>query len=409
MDLVHRICCGLDVGKREVVACLRRSLGDGQIAKEVRPFGTTVAGLLELLDWLRAADCKVVAMESTGVYWKPVHHILSGSCTVVLGNAHEIRQRPGKKTDKADAEWIAELLAHGLITASFVPPPPIAALRDLTRMRVSLVQCRTQEKNRVHKILEDTNIKLASVATDIFGKSGRAMLAALISGETDPAVLAEKALGRLKRKKGELELALHGNFTPHHAKLIELSLRHINELDSEIAELEQEIEKVVEPLRPELAILESIPGVAETAARAIIAEIGTDMQRFGSAGRLASWAGMCPGNNESAGKRKSGKTRKGSKWLRRILTECAWAVRKSDSHLGRRFRHFERRLGGKKAAVAVGHQILVIVWHLLHTGTLYEEERYGRLTPKQEERRRSRLVKELERLGYTVTVEKLAA
>jgi transposase len=363
---------------------------------------------MHLLKWLESANCSVVGMESTGVYWKPVHHILSTRCEVVLGNSREIRQRPGKKTDKADATWIAELLAHDLITPSFVPPPGIAALRDLTRTRIALVQSRTQAKNRVHKLLEDTNIKLASVATDIFGKSGRRIMEALIAGEAHPSTLANMALGLLRRKRGELELALHGNFTTHHAKLLRLSLDLIDELDRQIQELDEEIGRAIKPYETEIMMLDSIPGIDQIAARDIIAEIGTDMQRFGSSARLASWAGVCPGNNESAGKRKSGKTRKGSKWLRRTLTQCAWAARKTDTYLGRRFSALERRLGGKKAAVAIAHQILVIVWHLLREGTLYEEKRYGLMTQQQEERRLKRHVEELKRLGYNVTLEKAA-
>jgi transposase len=406
VELVHRICCGIDVGKREVVACLRRVLGM-ETSKEHRTFATTMTGLRELLSWLKAADCRLVAMESTGVYWRPVHNILRTECEVVLGNSRDIRQMPGRKTDKADAAWIAELLAHNLIAPSFVPPAEIAALRDLTRARASLVQTRTQAKNRVHKVLEDTNIKLASVATDIFGKSGRRMLEALGTGEQDPTTLASMALGRLKKKIPELELALEGNFTSHHAKLIKLALELIDQLNSQIATIDAEIYELTKKLNAEVVILASLPGVNRTSACAIIAEIGVDMKRFGSAERLSSWAGVCPGNNESAGKRKSGKTRKGSKWLRRVLTECAWAARKTKSHLGDRFRQLEKRIGGKKAAVAVAHQLLVIAWHCLHDGTFYEDERYGHITPKQEEQLRKKLVARLEQLGYAVNVTKL--
>jgi transposase len=277
-------------------------------------------------------------------------------------------------------------------------------LRDLTRTRVALVQTRSQTKNRVYKILEDTNVKLASVVTDLFGKSGRRMLAALIAGERDPHRLAALALGKLRRKLPHLALALTGQFTDHHAQLVQASLELIDLLDRQIADLDRQIGDVVAPLHPQIAQLDSIPGVDETAARAILAEIGTDMSRFGTDARLASWAKVCPGNDESAGKRRRGKTRKGNRYLRRVLVQCAWAARKTPTYLGRSFRRLEGRLGGKKAALAVAHKILVIVYHLLHEGTLYEEERYDHLQPRQEEQQRKRAVKALERLGYQVAL-----
>jgi transposase len=343
-----------------------------------------------------------------GVYWRPVHHVLSGTLEVVVGNAQEMRRRPGRKTDKADARWIAELLAHGLIRPSFVPPPAIQALRDLTRTRVALVQTRSQAKNRVTKVLEDTNIKLSSVVADLFGVSGRRMLAALIAGERDPNVLAALAKGRLRRKLSQLEVALTGQFTPHHAWLIQGALELIDLLDRQIADLNQQIGDLVSPLTLQMEQLTSLPGVETTAARVILAEIGTDMSRFGADTRLASWAGMCPGNDESAGKRRGGRTRKGNRYLRRVLVQCAWAARKTPTYLGRTFRRLEARLGGKKAAMAGGHKILVIVYHLLAEGTFYDEERYDRLQPRQEEQQRKRAVKALERLGYQVTLERVA-
>jgi transposase len=322
-----------------------------------------------------------------------------------VGNAPERRRRPGRKTDKADARWIAELLAHGLIRPSFLPPPPIQALRDLTRTRVALVQSRSQAKNRVHKILEDTNIKLASVVADLFGVSGRRMLAALIAGERDPHVLATFARGRLRRKLAELELALQGQFTAHHGRLIALALEVIDLMNRQIAELDQQIGELITPLYPQIEQLISIPGVEATSARMILAEIGIDMSRFGSDARLASWAGVCPGHDESAGKRRRGHTRNGNRYLRRVLVQCAWAARKTSTFLGRTFRRLEARLGGKKAAMAVAHKILVIVYHLLAEGTLYDEERYNRLSPQQEERQRRRAVQALQALGYRVTLE----
>jgi transposase len=407
MQVVHPICCGLDVHQAQLTACLRRVDADGQVTQEVREFATTYDALLTLSTWLTEEQCPVVALESTGVYWRPVYHVLMGTVEVLVGNAQEMRRRPGHKTDKADARWIAELLAHGLIRPSFIPPPPIQALRDLTRTRVALIQARTQAKNRVVKVLEDTNIKLTSVVSDLFGRSGRRMLAALLAEERDPKKLAALALGVLRRKLPQLELALTGQFTAHHAWLIQGALELIDLLDRQLADLDQRIGDLMAPLAPQLEQLTSIPGVEATAARAILAEIGTAMRHFGSAARLASWAGVCPGNDESAGKRRSGRTRKGNRYLRRVLVQCAWAARKTPTFLGQTFRRLEGRLGGKKAAMAVAHKILVIAYHLLLEGTCYEEERYDRLQSRQEERQQKRAVKALERLGYRVTIERL--
>jgi transposase len=349
-----------------VAACLRRVNVDGTVSLEHRTFQTTLRELTALSDWLVESSCPIAAMESTGVYWKPVYNVLSEALTVWVLNAHEVKQRRGKKTDRADAQWIAELLAHDLVQPSFVPPPLIGALRDLLRMRTKLVQTRTQAKNRTLMVLEDTNVKLANVVSDPFGASGRAMMEALIKGGRTPQEMAELAKGVLRRKIPQLEVALEGSFTEHHGALIRLNLEVLDLLNRQIAELDERIGTLAEPLRDELEQLKSIPGVQETAARTIIAEIGADMSRFVSAGRLASWAGLCPGNNESAGKRKSGRTRRANRHLRRILIECAWALRKTDTFLGRTFRKLEARIGGKKAAVAVGHKILVIIFHLLN-------------------------------------------
>jgi transposase len=342
------------------------------------------------------------------VYWKPVYHVWAGTLEVLVGNAQDMQQRPGRKTDKADARWIAELLAHGLIRPSFVPPPAISALRDLTRTRVALVQTRSQAKHRVHKVLADTNITLASVVTALFGVSGRRLLAALIAGERDPQTLAGLALGRLRRKRPQLEVALTGQFPVHHATIIQASLALIDLFTRQIAALDHPLGALVAPLQPQSAQWDSIPGVEETAARDMLAEIGTEMSRFGSAARLASWAGGCPGNNESAGKRRRGKSRKGNRYVRRVLVQCAWAARKTPTSLGRTFRRLEVRLGGKKAAGAVAHKILVIVYHLLTEGTVYDEERSDRLPPRQEAQQRQRAVKMLARLGYHVHVERVA-
>lgn len=409
MEVRNPVCCGIDVHKRMLVACLRRVGSGNAVTKDTREFKTTVDGLLELSTWLAEADCTVVAMESTGVYWRPVYHALSGGCEVIIGNAREIRQRPGRKTDKMDAEWIAELLAHGLISQSFVPPPAIDSLRGLTRSRVALVQTRTQAKNRVHKALEDSGIKLASVVSDLFGKSARQMLDKLVAGEREPKALARLAIGKLIKKIPQLELALKGQFTADHGFQIRLGLDHIDFLERQLAELDERITNAIEPLRTPINQLVSIPGVDECAARTVIAEIGTDMVRFGSDKRLASWAGMSPGNNESAGKNKHGRTRSGNRWLRRILTQCAWAARQGSTHLGKLFRRLEKRIGGKKAAIAVGHRILVVAFHLLKDGTCYDEGRYADLNTKREEIYNKLQISRLERAGYKVTGPEPAA
>jgi transposase len=403
MEVVHPSCCGIDVHQAQLTACLRRVTEDGQVTQAVRACATAYPALLAWLDGLSAQDCPVVAMESTGVYWRPVYHVLSGTIEVVVGNAQEMRRRPGRKTDKAAARWIAERLAHGLIRPSFVPPPATQALRDLTRTRVALVQPRSQAKNRVTNVLEDTNITRSSVVADLFGVSGRRLLAAFIAGERDPHVRAALAKGRLRRKPSQLEVARTGPCTPHHARLMQGALELIDLLDRQMADLNQQIGDLVAPLTLQMEQRTSLPGGEATAARVILAEIGTDMSRFGAETRLASWAGMCPGNDERAGKRRGGRTRKGNRYRRRVLVQCAWAARKTPTSLGRTFRRLAARLGGKKAAMAVGHKIWVIVDHLPAEGTFYDEERYDRLQPRQEEQQRKRAVKALERLGYQVT------
>ena len=408
MEMVHPICCGLDVHQASISACMRTVMADGMIKLESRTFDTTMRGLTSLLEWLVENGCIIAAMESTGVYWKPVYHVLSPVVTVWVANAAEVKQRRGKKTDKADAKWLAELLAHDLIQPSFVPPPMISALRDMVRTRTALVNSRTQAKSRVLAVLEDTNIKLSSVASDPLGKSGRAMMDALVAGYHDPKALAQMAKGVLRRKIPQLEAALEGSFTEHHAALIRLSLASVDLFNDQIAELDGRIDAMVDPIRKEVDLTKSIPGIQETAARAIIAEIGTDMTRFVSQTRLSSWAGVCPGNNESAGKRKSGKIRRGNRHLKRILIECAWATRKTNSFLGRTFRRLEARIGGKKAAVAVGHKILVIIFHLLNEGTVYNDGKYDHPSPKEEIRQQKRAIDTLHRLGFEVTLKPAA-
>jgi transposase len=343
-------------------------------------------------------------MESTGVYWKPVYHILGGVFEVTVANSYQVRNLPGRKTDKTDSEWLAELHAHGLIRPSFIPPPEIRALRDLTRTRVKLVQDRANYKNRVHKILEDANIKLGNVARDVFGVSGRAMLEALVGGERDGRALAQLARGTMRRKLPELELALSGTFTEHHALLARMLLQLIDALSGQVKVLDCRIGELMEQHARPIELLASIPGMSETSARDVIAEVGLDMARFGSDKRLASWASLCPGNNESAGKRLRGKSRHGNKYLKRVLTECAWTARNTTSFLGRTFRRLETRIGGKKAAIAVAHKILVVAYHVLSQGVPYDEARYDIPSPAKEEASKERALKALERLGFSVTL-----
>jgi transposase len=406
MEVKHSVCCGIDVHQEVVVACIRKVSGQGQVSLAYYHCGTMKRDLEQLLAWLRDQGCRIVAMESTGVYWKPVYHILAPQLEVVVGNARHLKPPRGKKTDKSDATWLAELLAHDLIRPSFIPPKEICALRDLTRTRTALVNQRTQAKNRVHKVLQDTNIKLTTVASDIFGVSGRKMLDALISGQHDPKALAQLARGVLRKKIPQLELALEGQFTEHHGLLIRMSLQQVDLLDEQIALIDERVARLSASMNNELEHLMTTPGVNEQAARVIISEIGADMSRFGSDKRLASWAALCPGNNESAGKRKSGRTRRGNKYLRRVLNQSAWGTRRTNTFLGRTFRRLEARIGAKKAAGAVAHKILVIAYHLLANGTCYEEERY-KPDPRRDRRRLKNALKTIESLGLTVRLEPL--
>ena len=409
MEKVYERCCGLDVHKKTVVACLRTPGARGRRTSEVRTFGTTTPELLALADWLLEAGCTHVAMESTGVYWKPVFNILEGVCEVLLVNAHHIKAVPGRKTDVKDCEWIADLLEHGLLRASFIPPPPIRELRDLTRYRRALIAQRATEANRVQKLLETANIKLGSVAADVLGKSGRLMLKALIAGERDGARLAELAKGPLRKKREALAPALTGRFTAHHAFLLGQLLAHMDELEAHIAQFDAQIEETLRPFaQVPLELLQTIPGVGQRTAEVILAEIGVDMRRFPTAAHLASWAGMCPGNNESAGKRKSGKTRKGDRYLRTALIEAAWAASHSrNTYLASLYARIARRRGAKKAAVAVGHSILVAVWHILRKGVPYADLGPSHFDRLNTERLTRHYLRRLEDLGLQVTVQPL--
>ncbi len=407
METMIARCGGLDVHKAQVTACVRLLI-DGAVSEIVETFGTTTPDLLALRDWLKAHAVTDVAMESTGVYWKPVYYVLEDEFEVRLVNAAHIKHVPGRKTDTIDAAWIAQLLCCGLLRGSFVPPKPIRRLRDLTRYRKALIEERSRAVNRLHKLLEDAGVKLACVATDIMGVSGRAMMRALIEGRADPEALSQLAKGKLRAKLPELRKALTARFTDHHSFLLERMLAHVEELESDIDAISGRIEQEIAPFEPAVELLRSIPGVERRAAEVILAEIGTDMTVFPTAAHLASWAGLCPGQNESAGKRKPARTRKGSKWLRKTLTESARAAaRTKESYLAERYRRLAARRGDKKAIVAISHEILTVCWHMLSSGELYREQGAGALRQRDQDRIRRRAIGQLEKLGLKVTVEAL--
>lgn len=410
MDVLHDVCAGMDVHKKRVVVCLRRVDDQGKVHKEVRTFGTFTRDLLELGDWLSKEGVRHAAMESTGVFWKPVFNVLQGQLQLMLVNAQHIKQVPGRKTDVKDCEWIAQLLQHGLLRPSFVPLPPVRELRDLTRQRTQLVNERSAVSNRIQKVLEDANVKLASVASDVLGVSGRAMLEAIVAGEDRPEELAQLARSRLRGKLPELQRALQGKVTPHHRFLLEAFLDHVKHLEAQIDRFSKRIEEVLGPLAEAVERLKTIPGVEQRAAEIIVAEIGADMSVFPTEDHLSSWAGMCPGNNESAGKRRTGKTAKGSRWLRGLLVQSAWgASRSKGTYLAAQYRRLVSRRGKKRALVAVGHSILVIAYHLLKKATTYVDlgpDFFNQLDP---ERMTRNLVKRLEELGHKVTLEPKAA
>jgi transposase len=409
MHVVHERCCGLDVHQKSVVACLITLDIQGKQHKHLRRFGTMTAELLALADWLTAAGCTHVAMESTGVYWKPVFNLFEGLFTLLVVNAQHIKQLPGRKTDMRDAEWIADLLQHGLLRASFIPSAEQRALRDLTRHRSTLVEERARIVNRLQKVLEDTNIKLAAVASDITGKSARMMLEALLAGERDVNRLADLARGRMRAKRVQLEQALAGWMQPHHCFLIAEHLSHIDYLDESIERLSAQIAARLTECEEEIVLLDTVPGLSRRSAEVLVAEIGTDLSRFPSAAHLASWAGMCPGNHESAGKRLSGRTRKGSRWLRQVLIEAAHAAARSKTtYLGAQYRRLAARRGTKKAIVAVGHTILVMVYHVLTRRQPYSDLGANYFDEHDRQAVERRLVRRLERLGLTVSIARAA-
>jgi transposase len=450
MDTLHRICAGLDVHKDTVVACVRRIDDRGRGHQEVKTFGTTTADLLELLDWLQQQQVPIVAMESTGVYWKPVFNLLEGPVEVLLVNPEHIKKVPGRKTDVKDCEWIAQLLQHGLLRASFVPPRPIRELRDLTRQRTQLVGEKASVSNRIQKVLEDANIKLGSVASDVLGASGRDMLRSLIAGVDSAEALANLARGRLRDKLPQLRKALQGRVTEHHRFLLRLHLDHLTHLEALIGQLDNRIHDEMEKDRPppaeppprgtsaaappaqapatavevaapsapppsgsgglglwqSLWLLVTIPGINRRTAEVVLAEIGADMSRFATAQQLASWAGLCPGNNESAGKRRSGRTTRGSRWLRSALVQAAWAASHTKAtYLSARYRRLARRRGKKKALVAVAHTLLVMCYEVLRKGEAYRELGADYLDKMEPDRRTKQLVRQLEKLGHKVTLE----
>jgi len=411
MRVVVERCAFLDVHRDTVMACARTPDGGCGRREEVIEFGTTTSQLLQLADWLVQRQVTLVGMEATGVYWKPVHWILEEAVGEVwVINARHMRNVPGRKTDVADAQWGAQLLEHGLVRPSFIPPRPTREQRDLTRYRKSVIEERGRETQRLHKVLEDAGVKLSSVASKVLTKSGREMIDALVAGQRDPAVLAEMAKGRMRSKIPELRDALAGRFNEHHALLCRAMLARIDQSDATIDELTAQIVKLQDPHEAAVKLLVGIPGVSYRTAQVILAEIGTDMSRFPTAGHLASWAGMCPGNNESAGKHRSGRTRHGDKWLRIALVEAGQAAgRSKNTYLGAHYHRIRGQRGPGRAAVAVGHTILVICWHLLSTGEIYTD-----LGGDYFDRRRNspahqrRLVAQLEAMGLRVTLEPAA-
>jgi transposase len=447
MEILYTPCAGLDVHKKTVKVCVLAQTLTGQLHKELRTYLTTTEELLKLGDWLKEQECTHIAFEATGVYWKPVFNLLEGNFEVLVVNAQHIKAVPGRKTDIKDAEWIADLLQHGLLKASFIPSGPQRALRDLTRYRVRLTEEKAREVNRVQKTLEDTNLKLGDVVSDIMGKASRMILQAIVDGETDPCPLAALAVGRVHASQEQLEAALRGTITDHHRFMLSEHLTQIHHLEQAIERVTAEIVRRLTPpsppgeeISPEegsetapqladstslqqsspspqaalswseaVALLCSVPGIGERAAIGILAEIGLDMQQFPTAGHLASWAGICPGHKESTGKRLSGKTRKGNPWLRCLLVQVAHsAARHKQCYLAEQYRRLTKRRGAKRAAIAVAHSILVIIYHLLRNRTTYQEKGETFFEEQERQGAEKRLIRQLTRLGYHVELQPLA-
>lgn len=410
MDVLYPDCAGLDVHKDTVVGCVRR-VRNGTVERKVRTFKTTTSALLDLSEWLAAEGCTHVAMEATGVYWRPVWHILSdGDFHLVLANAAHVRNVPGRKSDVNDATWLADLLAHGLVRGSFVPDALTQEQRNLLRTRKQLVRERTRHIQRIQRTLEDANIKLDSVISDILGVSGRAMIEALIGGETAPAKLAALADRRIKASPAALLEALRGRVTTHHRFLLRLHLRQIDAIDEAVTSIEQEVNAHLEPFRTAISQLKTVPGIKDIAACVILAEIGTDMRRFPNAAHLLSWAGMCPRSDQSAGKRRSTRMRKGGAWLKTTLIDCAWAaVRKKGSYLEAQFLRLRARRGAKKAIGAVAASMLTAIYHMLQDGTFYTDLGAAHFERRAKHTQANRLVSRLKSLGYDVIIAPVAA
>jgi transposase len=425
MQVLYPCCAGADVHKDRVWVCVRRVSPNGRVTKVVREFGTTTRELLAGADWLEEAGVTHLAMESTGVYWKPIWNLLEGRFELLLCNARHVKQVPGRKTDAKDCEWLADLLQHGLLKASFVPPQPLRELRELTRQRTQLTHERTAVVNRLQKILEDANVKLASVASDVVGKSGRAILEAIVAGVQDAPALAHLARGRLIKKIPQLTEALEGRVTDHHRFLLETQLERLGQLETMIERYTARIEQGLHsealhdltegaeaalPFPAAVRRLKTIPGVDQRTAEYLVAEVGTDMSRFPTASHLASWAGLCPGNHESAGKRRSGRTTQGNRWLRRALTQAAWAASHTkDTYLSALYRRLAARRGKKRAIIALAHSILQASYYMLSRDTDYQDLGAQHFDQRHPEQLKRNLVRRLQSLGYTVSLTQEAA
>jgi len=409
MDVILDRVCGLDVHKDSIKACVRVP-GEGRKRDQhIATFGSKTEDILALRDWLEQWKITDVAMESTGEYWKPIYYLLEDRFHVLLANAAHIKNVPGRKTDAKDGAWIAQLLECGLVAKSFVPPGPIREIRDLTRYRKTLIRQRTEEVLRLHGVLQRAGIKLSSVASNIMGVSGRAILKALVKGEKDPEAMAELARGQLRVKIPLLKRALEGQFTKHHGQLVSHMLSHIDYLEEMIADISKELAELLVPYEPQLALLETIPGVQRRTAEMIIGEIGVDMSQFPEDRNLSSWAGVCPGNRRSAGKRKAEQIRKGGQWLKPALTEATWAaVKENKSYLSAQYHRLVPSKGKKKAAVAVSHSMLVCVYHVLKKATAYRDLGSDYFLRRNQEATKRRCLRQLEQMGFGVTLQKLA-
>jgi transposase len=406
METIYTCCCGLDVHRKSVAACVRRLGPDGRLHQETRTFGTMTRNILEMADWLAAEGVTHVAMEATGVYWKPIYNLLEDRFTLLLVNARHVKHVPGRKTDVKDCQWLAQLLQAGLLKGSFIPARPQREFRELTRHRSQLVAEKARVANRLQQVLEDANIKLGTVATDILGASGRDMLRAMTAGEQDPEALADLARRQLRNKIPELRQALEGKVTDHHRFLVGQLLAQVEHLEGQIEALSRRIEEVSGPFAQSLAQVATLPGFDQRSAQNVVAEVGPDMQPFPTAAHLASWAGVCPGNNESAGKHKSGRTTPGNRWLRTALVQSAWAAtRKKDSYFAAQYRRLAARRGKKRAIFAVAHSLLTVIYHMLTRGSSFNDlggDYFDKLNAK---RLLPHLVKRIRDLGYQVTLE----